>query len=126
MTWVENDFYPIDTTFYVIPKERVGPRFLYHALIRHDFSSLGADSAVPGLNRNLAYLNKQLVAQTNLCTAFEHFTAELFLSSHNVKKQAFNCAEIRDTLLPKLISGEIRVPDLDSIAGGLIRETAQG
>ena len=29
---------------------------------------------------------------------------------------------LRDTLLPKLISGEIRVPDVDSIVGDSIRE----
>ncbi|MBU2808064.1 restriction endonuclease subunit S [Acidithiobacillus ferrooxidans] len=109
--WVEGEFYPIDTTFYVIPKNGVGLRFLYHALMRHDLTALGADSAVPGLNRNLAYISKQLVPHANLCTAFENLTEILFLTSNNLKKQSMDSIEIRDALLPKLISGDIRVQE---------------
>ncbi|MDD5279040.1 restriction endonuclease subunit S [Acidithiobacillus sp.] len=115
VTWVESGFYPIDTTFYVIPINRVGLRFLYHALMRHDLTSLGADSAVPGLNRNLAYISKQLVPHDSLDSVFENLTEKLFLSIHNLNKQTMDGTEIRDTLLPKLISGEIRVPEVEHI-----------
>lgn len=115
VTWVESGFYPIDTTFYVISINRVGLRFLYHALMCHDLTSLGADSAVPGLNRNLAYISKQLVPHDSLDFVFENLTKKLFLSSHNLNKQSMDGTEIRDTLLPKLISGEIRVPDAEHL-----------
>ncbi|MHB8199572.1 MAG: restriction endonuclease subunit S [Acidithiobacillus sp.] len=115
VTWVESDFYPIDTTFYVIPKSWIKLRFLYHALMCHDLTSLGADSAVPGLNRNLAYISQQLMPHANLCIVFENLTEKLFLSSHNLKKQSMDSTEIRDHLLPKLISGEIRVPEAEHL-----------
>ena len=115
VTWVESNFYPIDTTFYVIPASGIRLRFVYHALMRHDLASLGADSAVPGLNRNLAYISKQLVPHANLCTVFENLTEKLLLPSHNINKQSMVSTEIRDTLLPKLISGEIRVPEAEDL-----------
>ena len=115
VTWVESSFYPIDTTFYVIPTNRVGLRFLYHALMCHDLTSLGADSAVPGLNRNLAYISKQLVPHNSLDSVFENLTEKLFLSSHNLNKQSMDGTEIRDALLPNLISGEIRVPEAEHL-----------
>lgn len=55
--WAPTDFFCIDTTFYVVPKDEcAGLHFLYYSLARHDLPSLGADSAVPGLNRNLVYM----------------------------------------------------------------------
>jgi type I restriction enzyme S subunit len=114
VTWVESDFYPIDTTFYVIPKSGIRLRFLYQALMRHDLTSLGADSAVPGLNRNLAYISKQLVPHTDLCTVFENLTEKLFLTRHNLMRQSSNSTDVRDSLLPKLISGEIRIPEINN------------
>ena len=56
VTWAHSNFFPIDTTFYVVPKnDKNILYFLYFALKSQNLSSLAADSAVPGLNRNLAY-----------------------------------------------------------------------
>ena len=62
VTWAHSDFFPIDTAFYVVPRgENEEMSFLFFALTSHELSSVSADSAVPGLNRNLAYMNRQLV-----------------------------------------------------------------
>ncbi len=51
VTWAATDFFVIDTAFYVVPKApECSLQFLFHALRSHDLASLGADSAVPGLN----------------------------------------------------------------------------
>lgn len=51
----KNDFFPIDTVYYVEPK---GPgfdkRFLFYALQNLPLDSLNSDAAVPGLNRTAA------------------------------------------------------------------------
>jgi type I restriction enzyme, S subunit len=54
--YVHEDFFPIDTTFFVIPSQRVPSIiFLYMLMERLSLPGLSADSAVPGLNRNAAY-----------------------------------------------------------------------
>ena len=59
VTWAHGDSFPIDTTFYVVPRDaNAGLPFLFFALTVQDLPSFSADSAVPGLNRNLAYMNK--------------------------------------------------------------------
>jgi len=46
-------FYPIDTTFYIVLKGKIKSiQYFFHYLSLLDLASLGADSAVPGLNRN--------------------------------------------------------------------------
>ena len=67
VTWATTDFFPIDTTFYVVPKDsNQNLYFLFYALKGQDLPSIAADSAVPGLNRNLAYMNKQVMPQGRL------------------------------------------------------------
>ena len=67
VTWVSNDFFPIDTTYYVVPRDGITTlHFLFYALQRHQLPSMRADSAVPGLNRNSVYMSRQLAPAREL------------------------------------------------------------
>lgn len=114
VTWVPTDFYPIDTTFYVIPKGIIKSMYyFYHALRLQDLPSLGADSAVPGLNRNMAYMNKLIIPPEHIVDAFDNQVKSLADTVKHNDDQSRTLAAIRDALLPKLLSGEIRVKDAE-------------
>jgi type I restriction enzyme S subunit len=114
VTWSATDFFPIDTTFYVVPKgECRSLYFLLYALSAHDLASLGADSAVPGLNRNMAYLSAQILPPPVVQDAFDKQVRPLFERIHHKDKESRTLAALRDVLLPKLISGELRVRDAE-------------
>ncbi len=114
ITWAPTDFFAIDTTFYVVPKaECQNLYFLYYMLKTHDLGSLGADSAVPGLNRNLAYMNKQIIPQRTVLEIFNSIVQPLFQSIHETENESSTITQMRDTLLPKLISGEIRIESME-------------
>ena len=53
--WYENDFWPIDTTYYVVPKLSLDMRWTYYLLSRLRLDRLATTTGVPGLNRNDAY-----------------------------------------------------------------------
>lgn len=110
--WVPTDYFPIDTTFYVVPKDRCRSfHFLFYALKLQDLASLGADSAVPGLNRNLAYMSKQIIPSgpDPVFDVFDSFVQPLFERIYEAEDESRILAALRDALLPKLLSGEIRV-----------------
>ncbi len=114
VTWVHTDFFPIDTTFYVIPKKGCHSfHFLFHALQAHDLASLGADSAVPGLNRNLAYMDMNVIPSSCLLMKFDDIVHMLLERAHLSNEESRSLSSLRDTLLPKLISGELRVKDTE-------------
>ncbi len=114
VTWVPTDFFPIDTTYYVVPKSKCRSlAFLFHALRTHDLASLGADSAVPGLNRNLAYMSPQILPSREVLEKFDAITRGLNERVHACNQESRTLAALRDTLLPKLISGELRVKDAE-------------
>ena len=111
VTWSSKDFFPIDTTFYVKQTGSITSlNYLFYALKDQYLSSLSADSAVPGLNRNLAYMNNILVPSDKALSAFDEQIRPLFKKIDANDDESVTLAVLRDTLLPKLISGELRLP----------------
>jgi len=110
VTWVHTDFFPIDTTFYVQKKDRETSLYwLYYTLVSLNLPNLAADSAVPGLNRNFAYMSEVAYPSNDLMRKFNDFVKPLFLKIHANEQQSRKLAALRDALLPKLMCAEVRV-----------------
>jgi type I restriction enzyme S subunit len=108
--WVDQDFFPIDTTFFV--KDSLGTSFLYyHFFLMHSqsFQRISSDSAVPGLNKNEALRNKVIVPNVQIINRFNEFAKPLFERMNLINIENQTLTMIRDTLLPKLMTGKIRV-----------------
>lgn len=60
VNWIDQNCFPIDTTYYVRNKatEVLDYKFLYYILMNAGLQSLRSGGAVPGLNRNDAYLKQ--------------------------------------------------------------------
>jgi type I restriction enzyme, S subunit len=107
--WSDNDFFPIDTVFYV--QTKVSLPYIYYNLQAQNF--INNDAAVPGLNRNQAYSLPFLLPEKDLLEKFQRFVAPVFKCLKNLKIKNENLKQTRDLLLPMLISGEIDVESLD-------------
>ena len=81
--------------------------FLLFALNYQDLPSVAADSAVPGLNRNLAYMNRQVVPDSAALFTFAEIMNGIFAAQRGHDVQGSNLAELREGLAPRLISGEV-------------------
>ena len=56
VSWVPEDFVPIDTTYFAAPLDgQADLRWLFHTLTRADLSTLNRATGVPGLNRDDVY-----------------------------------------------------------------------
>ena len=53
--WYDNDFWPIDTTYYVVPRMSLEIRWAYYLLSRLRLDRFATTTGVPGLNRNDTY-----------------------------------------------------------------------
>jgi type I restriction enzyme S subunit len=108
--WIENNFFPIDTTFYVIDKLNIGDLFYHFFVLKEiDFQKIGSDSAVPGLNRNLAYSMELALPDIEVIKEYNITVKPLFLKMKCNNSQIQTLSKLRDLLLPKLMKGEIRV-----------------
>jgi type I restriction enzyme S subunit len=113
--WCDTDFWPIDTVFFV--QTKISLAYVYYNLQRQNF--INNDAAVPGLNRNAAYLKPFLVPNDRLLVAFEKYLTPIFRQLRTMQSKNTNLRRTRDLLLPKLISGEIDVEKMDIDVGGL-------
>ena len=114
VTWISTDFFAIDTTFIVMPKGGTQVLlFLFFALQQQDLPSIAADSAVPGLNRHLAYMNRQLIPDAAVVERFDKQVGVFFTRRSQLEGESHVLAAVRDTLLPKLVSGELRVQNTE-------------
>ena len=105
--WEDRPFFPIDTVFYVIPK--VPLTFCFYLLQTLGLERMNTDAAVPGLNRNNVYRLTFACPTEKLLLEFDKFVRPLrdkiFLSF----QESQTLINLRDSLLPKLLSGELRV-----------------
>lgn len=113
--WVNDDFFPIDTVFYVVNKMHVPLYWLYQTLGLIDIKSMGADSAVPGVNRNTVYARYVTVPDKGV---FDGYLNQI--DSYNSRRNVLDgqreaLANLRDTLLPKLLSGQLRIPEAEQL-----------
>ena len=114
--WCETDFFPIDTTFYVKTKSNAPSlRLLYYQLKTADLARLSADSAVPGVNRNAVYGDPCISPPSEFTGWFDEAVAPLWSLMLSNSEEIRTLAETRDALLPKLLSGEVRI---DGLAAG--------
>ena len=115
VTWVATDFYPIDTAFYVAKKKAdTSLYWLFYTLKFLDLPNLSADSAVPGLNRNIAYLSFVLYPPEEIMHEFDELVTPTYEAIHANSIESRSLATLRDTLLPRLMSGELSVTDIDA------------
>ena len=108
--FMEDNFYPIDTSYF-IQTNTSGSNliFEYYLLKSLDFANMNSDSAVPGLNRNIALGTQIQVPPEELILSFNETAQPWFSKIHSNTKQIQTLEKLRDTLLPKLMSGEVIV-----------------
>ncbi|EOX3400593.1 restriction endonuclease subunit S [Vibrio cholerae] len=111
--WEPNNFYPIDTVFYVKPKSGYSMEYCYELLKTLGLEHMNTDAAVPGLNRNNAY---RLVSAKPTPELIELFTQNASVYRSRIShccSESNTLTKLRDTLLPKLISGELRLDEVE-------------
>lgn len=104
------NFFPIDTTYFVKSKiKSAGLYYEYFLLKTMNFLEMNSDSAVPGLNRDIALSTEIKVPSGKIISEFNNQCSTIFQKIKSNTNQIYTLTQLRDTLLPKLMSGEVRV-----------------
>ena len=109
------DYWPLNTTLWVKEFRSATPTYAYELLQRLDFSSFNAGSAVPTLNRNHIHSFPQLVPDRACLELYEKMAIALHERIRLNKLHLNILVSIRDTLLPRLISGQLRLPEAENL-----------
>ena len=108
LSWVQQDFWPIDTTYCVIPKRKIySLEYLYHVLAELNLENRNTDSAVPGLNRKETYRLLVIVPPDSVLREFNQTAKPWFAQMQMNRRESDKLSIIRDYLLQKLLRGSI-------------------
>lgn len=113
--WEDRPFYPIDTTFYVRP--RSAPlTYCFYVLQRLGLETMNTDAAVPGLNRENAYRLTLPHPTKDVLAEFDGVATPLRAAIRCNSERMNLLSALRDALLPRLISGTLRLPEAQAEA----------
>lgn len=115
--WESRPFFPIDTVFFV--KSMLPLTYCYYLLQTLGLKDMNTDAAVPGLNRENVYRLKVPKCPDSLFLAFDAIVTPLREAIEHNARQAETLVRVRDTLLPRLISGALRLPNVESVSESL-------
>ena len=110
--YVNQPFWSVDTMFYTEMKLPNVAKFVYHFVKAKDLASMNAGSAVPSMTTDILNAMEVVIPSASGLEEFESLVAPMYeaMEANDVQSKALS--QIRDTLLPKLMSGEIDVSDV--------------
>ncbi|WP_413510738.1 restriction endonuclease subunit S [Serratia liquefaciens] len=114
--WEDGKFHPIDTVYYVATKEEIPLSYLYYLMKTLNLPSMNTDAAVPGLNRDNVYRLEVLKPTQSILNKFDNHIATIRNGIQKNNNTIVSLVGLRDTLLPKLLSGEISLPKAEELA----------
>lgn len=116
VTYVPGDFWPLNTSLWVKEFRLSTPRSAYFLLSSLDLAQAASGAAVPTLNRNVVHALPAVCPPRALIEEWDGAALPIFNSMELLRLQSERLVEIRNLLLPKLVSGEIDVSSIDRVA----------
>ena len=110
--YVDEPFWSVDTMFYTEMKMPNAAKYVFHFVKSKDLASLNAGSAVPSMTTDILNSMEVRIPSMERLAEFEELVAPLYRTIKGNICQSASLASLRDTLLPKLMNGEIDVSEV--------------
>ena len=111
--YVNKPFWSVDTMFFTEMKLPNVAKFVFHFVKSKDLASLNAGSAVPSMTTDILNAMELPIPDADTFYKFENIVAPLYQAMQQNTQESSKLAELRDSLLPRLMSGELDVSELD-------------
>ena len=111
--YVNEPFWSVDTMFFTEMKLPNVAKFVFHFVKSKDLASLNAGSAVPSMTTDILNAMELAIPDADAFTKFETIVAPMYRTMQQNAQESGKLAELRDSLLPRLMTGELDVSDLD-------------
>ena len=113
----DEPFFVIDTAFYVASKsnKHLPSRWCFYSMKSIDMESIDSGSAIPSTSREDFYSIEFVCPSRGIQELFEKLLAPAWRRQRSLSEESKILESLRDSLLPRLISGELRVPDAEKM-----------
>ena len=110
--YVNHPFWSVDTMFYTEMRIPNVAKFIYHFVKGKDLASMNSGSAVPSMTTDILNAMEVAIPATTTLAKFEMLVAPMYRTMQENNNQSAKLAELRDTLLPKLMVGQVDVSSI--------------
>lgn len=110
--YVNQPFWSVDTMFYTEMRLPNAAKFVYHFVKAKNLASMNAGSAVPSMTTDILNAMEVVIPSTSALAEFESLVDPMYRAMQENNIQSSKLSELRDALLPRLMSGEIDVSDI--------------
>ena len=107
--YINEPFWSVDTMFYTEMKKENIAKYVYFLVKSKDLNAMNAGSAVPSMTTEILNAMEVVIPSDEYLERFETIVSPMFKQIKQCIIENENLASIRDTLLPKLMNGEIEV-----------------
>mgnify|MGYP001074401321 CR=1 FL=1 len=111
--YVNEPFWSVDTMFYTEMKIPNIAKFIFHFIKDKDLASMNAGSAVPSMTTDILNSMEIKIPFAEKLDSFENVVAPIYDAIQANNCQSAKLGKLRDTLLPKLMTGELDVSDIN-------------
>jgi len=111
--YVNEPFWSVDTMFYTEMRMPNIAKFVYHFVKSKDLASMNAGSAVPSMTTDILNAMELSIPSKAALAEFENIVAPMYRAMKDNGTQSNQLAILRDSILPKLMSGEIDVSAIE-------------
>lgn len=112
--FVSEDFWPLNTTLWVKRLDGIGANYAYELLNTINYQNFSAGSAVPTLNRNHLHCLEVIRPNSDVAQTFENAVEQWRSLIVKNESEISTLSSLRDSLLPRLLSGELDVSDWET------------
>lgn len=111
--YVNEPFWSVDTMFFTEMKLPNVAKFVFHFVKSKDLSSLNAGSAVPSMTTDILNAMELSIPDSDSFRKFEDIVTPLYQAMQQNTQESNKLSELRNSLLPRLMSGELDVSNIE-------------
>ena len=109
--YINRPFWTVDTMFYTRMKIEGIAKFIYLFMSPKDLLSMNSGSAVPSMTVDILNKIQIITPPINIIQKFECIMKPIFTKMDLCSYENQKLSQLRDTLLPRLMSGELEIKD---------------
>ena len=117
--YVNQPFWSVDTIFYTEMRMPNIAKFIYHFVKNKNLASMNAGSAVPSMTTDILNAMEIAIPPSSELEKFETIVSPMYYAIQKNNIQSAKLADLRDLLLPQLMSGKINVSNIQILAAKL-------
>lgn len=111
--YVKEKFWTVDTMFYTIMKVANIAKYMYYVTKQYNFISLNTGTGVPSMTSDIIYNLKLVLPPSNILKQFDFNIEKFFSMIKHCSSESKQLEHTRNFLLPLLMSGQVKISDIN-------------